>query len=813
MSSPSTNDQSQSGSNASSFVQEVSALFNAIRRRWWWIALATAAMLTAALLFLMFVTPRYVATAQILIDPRAKRIVEGAVVPGGYGSSASGADTLLVDSQVELIQSSAVIKKIVEAEKLQQDEEFALPRGNGGLRILLRNSIGRLLFGNAREAPAASDIVDNTVWRFTDKHLRVRRLGNTYVINVSVMSQDPAKAARLANAVALAYITDQVRATGDTTREATTALQSRIVELRKRVETAENAVETFRTKAGLIGSPNLLVTEQQLQQTNDKLILARSQTALAKARYEQVRDLSVRGGAALIGSQSDALKSPVIANLRAALSRVERREAVVQQTLRPGHPEYASAQIEKRAVLTQIEEELSRIKANAKGEFELAQSNETSLTTELKTLEGRTASGNQLQVRLRELQREALSARTIFEQFLNRAKETSEQENLGRENSRIISDATVPPYPTFPPTLLILGGALMAGLAAGAGTAWLAHVFSAPAGTPASAAPPDRVARAASPIFPARPRGILPDEPQADATTVHPRPRLRRLVAKRPGERPPFESAPKPATEPTGMHSIADARTAGKSIATLARLPAIGGRTARTLAGPAASGGGDTGRANFSDHIAAVDDTSASAYPGYREAIDAILAGLAVSRASGRPVTVLLVGTGPEAGASSTALAIAYRSAVKGMRTLLVDVSAADARLSNVFAAKLEQRRPCVLDSEAHLAEITLHDTRTGLCLLPIALADIAGFTGDQQRRLVSGLRQLGRRFDLVVLDAGSATQNQRVAFLAAMADKVLVVSPKSPIATGLSHLRALDAAQKFQSRAGTAAIIETSAG
>ena len=440
------------GSGVTSLVTELRSLLGVIRRRWLWILLSTIAALAAATLFLLLTTPRYVATAQILIDPRAKRIVEGAVVPGGFGSSAAGADTLLVDSQVELLQSTAVLKKIVESEQLHKDKEFAVARGGGGVRVLLRNTIGTSIFGTDREEPYTTNDIDTTVWRFADKHLRVRRVGNTYVINVAVMSQDPAKAARIANALALAYINDQVRATGDTTREATSVLQSRIAALRTRVETAENAVETFRTKAGLLGSPNLLVSEQQLQQTNDKLILARSQAALAKARFDQVKDLSARGGAAVLGAQSDALKSPVIANLRSALSRVERREAIIQQTLKPGHPEYASAQVEKRAVMTQIEEELSRIKANAKSEFELAASTERSLAGELKAMETQTSSSNQSQVRLRELQREAQSARAIFEQFLNREKETREQEGLGRENTRIISEATVPPYPTFPPT-------------------------------------------------------------------------------------------------------------------------------------------------------------------------------------------------------------------------------------------------------------------------------------------------------------------------------------------------------------------------
>ncbi len=813
-----------------SIVTEFQSLLGVIRRRWLWILLSTIAALAAATLFLLLTTPRYVATAQILIDPRAKRIVEGAVVPGGFGSSAAGADTLLVDSQVELLQSSAVLKKLVESEQLHKDKEFAVPRGGGGLRVLLRNSIGTSIFGTDREEPYATNDIDTTVWRFVDKHLRVRRVGNTYVINVAVMSQDPTKAARLANALAQAYINDQVRATGDTTREATSVLQSRIADLRTRVETAENAVETFRTKAGLLGAPNLLVTEQQLQQTNDKLILARAQTALAKARFDQVKDLPARGGAALLSAQSDALKSPVIANLRSALSRVERREAIIQQTLKPGHPEYASAQVEKRAVMTQIEDELSRIKANAKGEFELAATTERSLAGELKSMETKTSSSNQSQVRLRELQREAQSARAIFEQFLNREKETREQEGLGRENTRIISEATVPPYPTFPPTFLILSGALFAGLVGGAGTAWLGHVLTAPTGARSSVTPHAKSAqRISMPTNRATVEPPVPIEkisPDSDtARPVYRGPRLRKMLVPRLRAAALHQADPKPAAadpmRPTGTEfqtpimkvvPTAVKPTATGTFATLtqpttlASLPTIANLTnaSATKFGQAPS---------FSDHIAAVDDVSATAYPGYRAAIETMLAALCENRRPGQPRVALLVGVERKAGTSSTALALAYRSAVSGKRTLLVDVSVADAKLSHVFAGSLTQSRACILDSEAHLAEITLNDRRTGLSLLPLALADLSRFSPDQQQRLGVGLRQLISRYDLVVFDAGIARESSSVAFLASLADKVLVVTPKRNAASGLSRLQAMDAARRFEAKDARANIVETSAG
>ena len=795
---------------------ELRAVASAMRRRWWWIALATGLAFAAAVLFLLIVTPRYVATAQILIDPRAKRIVEGAVVPGGYGSSAAGADTLLVDSQIELIQSSAVIKKIIQAEQLQRDPEFSV-RNGGGLRILLRNSIGRVLFGNAREEIPRTDAVDTTVSRFVDKHLRVRRPGNTYVINIGVMSEDAAKAARLANAVAQAYISDQVRATGDTTREATASLQSRIEVLRKNVETAENAVEKFRTQAGLLGSPNLLVSEQQLQQTNDKLILARAQTALAKARYDQIKDLSARSGAALLGAQSDALKSPVIANLRASLSRVERREAVVRQSLQPGHPEYASAMVEKQTVLTQIDDELARIKGNARSEYALAQSTETSLANELKTLEQRTSTSNQSQVRLRELQRDAQSARVIFEQFLNRAKETSEQENLGRENTRIISEATVPPFPAFPPTFLILLGALLAGLAAGAGTAWLSYLMSPTDNAPGAAT--QKAAELSPPVL---------SKPTADATSsVDRRQKLRLLLAPfrhakftLPGAIPAWNqskaatehmagadliSRHMPASRTAAMENLQSARPL--RLETLARLPTLKPTRSRT-----GSAGATTVVSTFASHIAAVDQASAKAHPGYLEATDLILDQLEESRRPGVATVAMMVAADATSDSASTALAMAYRSAARGQRTLLIDAAAASPRISETFAGKLNQRRACVLDSEAHLAEIALVDSRTGLSLLPLALIDLPQLSVDQQRRLVTGLGRLARRFDLVVIDAGNSSENRASTFLATMIDRLLIVSVK-PTEAACSGGRGPEEIARRYPGHSSAAIIETGAG
>lgn len=741
-------------------LDKIANALRALRRRWWWIALATALALLAGLLLLLLVAPRYVATAQILIDPRP-------VAQGVYGSFANGPDTSLIETQVEVIRSNAVLRRIVEREKLQDDSEFEVHQGAGDMRMLLRNALGRALFGSEGERPPATDPIGNTVRLFAARHLRVARLGNTYVINVSVMSRDATKAARLANAVAEAYISDQVRAADNTAREATQALQSRIADLRGKVATAEREVETFRSDPGLLGSPNLPVTEHQLQQTNDKLVLARSQTALAKARYDQLKDLSARRGSALLGVKSGALKSPALANLRAGLSRVERREAIIQQSLRPAHPDYANVIAEKRALVAQIEDELTRIKANARSEYDLALNNERALTAALTSLQTETTKVNQAQARLRELQREAQAAQMVLEQFLARAQETGEHDSLIRDNSRMIGRAAVPPYPTFPATTLVLASALLLGLGGGTAAAWVAHMRD----------------------------GTRPREYDPPLAPVAPQPR--RLRKRLTFSRASAVRVAVPDASETDAHAAPPPSRIAPSLPTLTRLPAI-----------EIDARGSHPRDSFSSCIAAVDDASSERFPGYRAAIDSIIADLPVA-APGMATVAMLVGTSPSGATSRAALSLAYRAAMTGRRTLLIDVAGADPRLSEAFAANLVQRRACVLDSEQHLAEITLRDERTGLSILPIALAGLSRLGALGQQRLVAGLRKLSRRYDLLIMDAGTADSTGSMAFLADIADRVWIVTPPAQVQAA-ARRDVTEAAARFRSRSGSAAIIET---
>ena len=84
---------------------------------------------------------------------------------------------------------------------------------------------------------------------------------------------------------------------------------------------------------------------------------------------------------------------------------------------------------------------------------------ENSLEGELSKLKEQFAATDQAGVKLHELEREAEANRGLFEQFLNRAKQTSEQQSLQIADARIVAPALPPLKPSRPAMSLLLGAA------------------------------------------------------------------------------------------------------------------------------------------------------------------------------------------------------------------------------------------------------------------------------------------------------------------------------------------------------------------
>ena len=98
--------------------------------RRWKLILSTAAVVAAVTyIALLAVTPRYTATAQVLLDPGNQKLLGSAnLIPE------LSLDSGNVDSQLSLIRSTNLLRRVVEQTKLTQDPEFG---ASGAARFVL----------------------------------------------------------------------------------------------------------------------------------------------------------------------------------------------------------------------------------------------------------------------------------------------------------------------------------------------------------------------------------------------------------------------------------------------------------------------------------------------------------------------------------------------------------------------------------------------------------------------------------------------------------------------------------------------------
>jgi uncharacterized protein involved in exopolysaccharide biosynthesis/Mrp family chromosome partitioning ATPase len=411
---------------------------------------ATIGALALAVLLISFTPSQYTAATQILIDPSDLRAVGNDTTQPAQMSDAA---LMQVESQVNVLTSDTVLRRVVSSEGLDHDPEFA--RGPSLLNVLM----GRDALPGGDTLAALNELKRRVV---------VKRAERTFVVDVSVTSRDPRKAVRIANAIAQSYLDEQTRVRADAARQVSQSLSARLKELKDGVRDSEEKVEAFKARNNIVNANGQLVTDQEITELNNQVGAARARTAEAKARLDQVE--TVQRTKNENGAFPEALQSATITALRSQYAEIVRREAEQTATLGGRHPAVIDIEAQADRLKRMIDAEVDRVAVASRTEYESAKASEQMLADNFVALKHTAINTNEAMVGLRELERDAQATRSIYEAFLVRARESGEQEQLDTKNIRVLSKADLPQRRSSPPPNLIVAlGAMLLGAAAGTG--------------------------------------------------------------------------------------------------------------------------------------------------------------------------------------------------------------------------------------------------------------------------------------------------------------------------------------------------------
>lgn len=423
-------------------------IVDTIRRRRLALAICLAGTLAAAAAYAFTAPNKYAATTTLLIDSRLAQLSQ-------TDATATVVDQAAVESQIELLRSEKLLATVIDKLGLVDDPEFAKRAAK-----------------DPSDPAAAAEILKRRAIASMTANLWASRVGRSYLVSVAFNSADAVKSARIANEVSNAYIADQIGAKVQAAKDQNAWLDSQVNEMRSR------AAQAYRTVADFKASHDINpFREFAARQDMDRLTAEKAQQRTTATAAKAALD---RTQAQLAALQESPTPTPDVAALHLyadpALESLLTRYATA--TADPGAPA-ADAQDPNvpvpgvAAVTRDIELRLQEIATQRRVEWEKDSAQQQATEVALSDIQLRDTQDHLVQERLRELETEAATSRSLYESYLNQLTHAAQQQPVPASDARVISPASVPLLPTSPKKLLILLLAGMAGVALGLATVFV----------------------------------------------------------------------------------------------------------------------------------------------------------------------------------------------------------------------------------------------------------------------------------------------------------------------------------------------------
>lgn len=435
---------------------DLKSIIGLLRRQFWLIVSVVVFTVSIAAGALYTLTPKYTATTKLLVDLSNKDLLQ----PDERMNVSLSDANARVESEVSILKSDNVYIEVIKRENLLADAEF-------GVRPARFDWIKTYLNMQPSIPNSGEGLLGETVDRFQNA-VSVRREGLTYIIGISVTSSDPAKAARLANAIGSAYIDQQLQSKISRTLSSRNSIEAQLNQANSSLVESERGFDSYLTQ-------NLDRIEKE--SASPKIAQLRSELERLKAERDNVSgvakiiELSV--GANDIGALTANLQAEAIQELQ------KKREALSNSLATAA--EGSERAVNLRAELQKIQESII-----AKAGEELTKLQQTVATyddrsdavrNEMRSAMLQSDLPPEILTQIYSLQQSSEIARTQYQGLLQRLRELDTQAQLQVADARVVNTASQPTTASFPDKTTSLLIAVTFALGLGCSAAVLRELF------------------------------------------------------------------------------------------------------------------------------------------------------------------------------------------------------------------------------------------------------------------------------------------------------------------------------------------------
>lgn len=439
------------------------------KRRWTAITAFTL-VVGSVTVYTFTATPIFEAKARLLIEAEEKNVVNFKQVVEEDQTKADYYQT-----QYNILQSRALARRTLDQLKLWETQPFG---GEAEKKFSLKNAIlgapaavvglfksddktDKNQIPGADETAAQSRAIDAFLANLTISPIR-----NSRLVDVKYRLPDPALATSIVNTLSKNYIEQNLEYKFMASKEANDWLGARLAEERKNVEAAEAKLQQYREQNDAISlTDRENITVQKLADLNAALTRAKTERIQKEAMYQQLQ--AAQADPAKLDTFPAILTNVFIQQQKGELADLQRQHAQLSEKYGDKHPDIIRLKSAIQLSQTKLTGEIAKVVQSVRSEFQAAVAQENSLTSALNQQKNEALSMNRKAIDYGVLERDVESSKQLYNNLLQRAKETGVAGELKTSNIRVVDVAEKPRKAISPQTatnelLALFGGTLLA---------------------------------------------------------------------------------------------------------------------------------------------------------------------------------------------------------------------------------------------------------------------------------------------------------------------------------------------------------------
>jgi succinoglycan biosynthesis transport protein ExoP len=445
-----------------------------VRKHKWKIVACFFAAVLCATIYVFSQTPIYTASATLVIERKGAQVVN---IQQVLSESVESDEQSYYQSQFEILKSRSVAAEVIKQQRLDSHPVFIgdgaeanfLEKLAADVRAWLTGWLTYLLQGEKAQSyfQAQSPGPLGVKSELIDAYQGMLQLApvKSRVAQIKFSTPDPVLSATIANAHARAYIHQGQKLRSQANEDARKFLETKLAELRERVEKSEDALNRFRRGKGIISlndKENIVV--ERLADLNRRLTEAEAERIGLEAQARLIKNREYDSLPAVINHG-------LIQGLKGQIVNLEGQYAQLASQFKSGYPPVAKLKAQIEETRQRLSQQITTVVEGINSAYFAAAGKEKELRVQMNKQKSEALALKDAAVEYAILSREANTNTQLYNAVLERMKEIGVAAEIPTSNVSILDSAEIPRLPSKPnKRLTLMLGAVM-GLMGGLGLA------------------------------------------------------------------------------------------------------------------------------------------------------------------------------------------------------------------------------------------------------------------------------------------------------------------------------------------------------